>query len=140
MIQVYVITVMHTYSSVPNNSPRAFFSKKFPTTPLLLDLSTLPSVISFSLFLGQSWERIALLRKILTWLCKQCFNPFLPNVPFWSPWKHQKTFGFLMFSGGSKGNIGKKRVNFERRQKLLTFECYFLKINIANNKHCKQIA
>ena len=40
------------------------------------------------------------LRKIL-------FNPLLPNVPFWSPWKHQKTFGFLMFSGGSKGNIGK---------------------------------
>ena len=38
-------------------------------------------------------------------------NPFLPNVPFWSPWKHQKTKGFLMFSGGSKGNIGKKRVN-----------------------------
>ena len=36
---------------------------------------------------------------------------FLPNVPFWSPWKHQKTKGFLMFSGGSKGNIGKKRFN-----------------------------
>ena len=34
-------------------------------------------------------------------------NPLLPNVPFWSPWKHQKTKGFLMFSGGSKGNIGK---------------------------------
>ena len=31
------------------------------------------------------------------------FNPFLPNVPFWSPWKHQKTKGFLMFLGGSKG-------------------------------------
>ena len=40
------------------------------------------------------------------------FNPFLPNVPFWSPWKHQKTFGFRMFSGGSKGNIGKKRVKY----------------------------
>ena len=33
-------------------------------------------------------------------------NPFLPNHPFWSPWKHQKTFGFLMFSRWSKGNIG----------------------------------
>ena len=30
--------------------------------------------------------------------------------PFDPPWKHQKTFGFLMFSGGSKGNIGKKKV------------------------------
>ena len=38
-------------------------------------------------------------------------NPILPNVPFWSLWKHQKTKGFLIFSGGSKGNIGKKRVN-----------------------------
>ena len=35
---------------------------------------------------------------------------FLPNVPFWSPWKHLKTKDFVMFSGGSKENIGKKRV------------------------------
>ena len=41
-------------------------------------------------------------------------NRFLSNVPFWSPWKHQKTKGFLMFSGGSKGNIGKKMANFFR--------------------------
>ena len=27
---------------------------------------------------------------------------FLLNVPFWSPWEHQKTFVFLMFSGESK--------------------------------------
>ena len=39
----------------------------------------------------------------------QYLSPFLPNVPFWSPWKHLKTFGFLMISGGSKGNIGKKK-------------------------------
>ena len=39
------------------------------------------------------------------------FNPFLPNVPFRSPYKHQKSKGFLMFSGGSKGNyIEDKRV------------------------------
>ena len=37
-------------------------------------------------------------------------NTFLPNVHFWPPWKHQKTCGFFMFSGGSKENIGKKRV------------------------------
>ena len=44
-----------------------------------------------------------------------CINPFLPNpfpnVPFDPPWKHQKNFSFVMFSGGSKGNTGKKRVN-----------------------------
>ena len=25
---------------------------------------------------------------------------------FYTPWKHQKTFGFLVFSGGINGNIG----------------------------------
>ena len=34
-------------------------------------------------------------------------NPFFPNFPFRSP---LKTIGFLMFSRGSKGNIGKKRL------------------------------
>ena len=33
---------------------------------------------------------------------------FLPIVPVLFPWRHQKTFGFLMFSGASKGDIGKK--------------------------------
>ena len=37
-------------------------------------------------------------------------NPFPLNVPFSSPLKTSQTKGFLMFSGGSKGNIGKKRV------------------------------
>ena len=30
--------------------------------------------------------------------------------PFYTPWKHHKTSGFLMFSGGKKGNIGLKWV------------------------------
>ena len=37
-------------------------------------------------------------------------NPFFPNFPFRPP---LKTIGFLMFSGGSKGNIGKKKVDKE---------------------------
>ena len=40
------------------------------------------------------------------------FNPFLPNVPFC----------FLMFSGGSKGNIGKKRVNMQAHLMQLTMK------------------
>ena len=43
------------------------------------------------------------------------FNPFLPNVSFWSPWKYQKTFGFLIFWGGPKGNIGNKRNNIRSK-------------------------
>ena len=34
----------------------------------------------------------------------------LSNVTFWSPWKHQKTKDFMMFSGWSKRNIEKKWV------------------------------
>ena len=37
-------------------------------------------------------------------------NLFFPNVPFGPPSKHQKTKGFLIFSGASKRNIGKKRI------------------------------
>ena len=36
---------------------------------------------------------------------------FKPMPYFYIPWKHQKTFRFLMFSVGSRGNIGKKWVN-----------------------------
>ena len=37
-------------------------------------------------------------------------NSSLPNIPFWSPWKHQKTFSFLMFSD-QKGALGRNRLN-----------------------------
>ena len=50
------------------------------------------------------------------------FNLFLPNVPFRSPWKLQKTIGSLMFSGGSKGNIGKKRVNHVFTQNMINLQ------------------
>ena len=46
----------------------------------------------------------------------EAVNPFLPNAPFWSPWKHQKIFGFLMFPGGSKANIGEKMINCFREK------------------------
>ena len=39
------------------------------------------------------------------------FNPFRPEALLWSPWKHQETFGFQMFSGGSKGSLRRKWVN-----------------------------
>ena len=35
---------------------------------------------------------------------------FLPNVPFWSYWKHKKTKGFLIFSGGVKREHWEKKV------------------------------
>ena len=34
-----------------------------------------------------------------------------PMPHFYTPWKCQKTFSFLMFSGGWKWNIGVKKVN-----------------------------
>ena len=38
-------------------------------------------------------------------------NPFFSQSSLLIPLKHQKTKGFLIFSGGSKENVGKKRVN-----------------------------
>ena len=31
---------------------------------------------------------------------EQAVTHFMPLVSFYIPWKHQKTFGFLIFSGG----------------------------------------
>ena len=33
---------------------------------------------------------------------KKQLTHFRPMFPFYTPWKHQKTFGFLVFSGGIK--------------------------------------
>ena len=54
------------------------------------------------------------LRKFLNWL--SLVNPFPVSVPIW---KYQKTFGFLVFSGGyfqgvKNGNIGQKWLNIQR--------------------------
>ena len=39
------------------------------------------------------------------------FNPFHLDVPFWSPWKHQKIKVFLMFSADQKGTLRGKGLN-----------------------------
>ena len=52
-------------------------------------------------------------------LLDRIFNPFHSNVSFWSPWKHHKNKGFMMISRGSKGNIGKKRVQKNRRLQIV---------------------
>ena len=39
-----------------------------------------------------------------------CLTHFMPLVSFYAPWKHQKTFGFLMFSGGIEKDRGIKWV------------------------------
>ena len=52
---------------------------------------------------------------------------FFPIFPFDLPEKHQKTFGFLMFSGGSKWNIEKKRVNLESDSPLTIIHIHIYK-------------
>ena len=81
---------------------RKFFKKAFLSWPnpviifiLYIFYITITSVLCFFLRWVKRLARV---------------NSFLPNVSFWSPWKHQKTYGFLMFSGGSKGNIRKEKV------------------------------
>ena len=43
----------------------------------------------------------------------QHVNPFLPNIPFWSPWKHQKPVAFWCFQRYQYGNIEKKRARIK---------------------------
>ena len=57
---------------------------------------------------------------------------YLSMFPFDPPWKHQKTFGFLMFSGGQKGIFGRKRLNIQQNMFLEIFnilirdsDCWF---------------
>ena len=44
-------------------------------------------------------------------LLRKSFLALFSDAPFWPPWKYQKTFSFLIFSGGSKGEVRKKWVN-----------------------------
>ena len=58
------------------------------------------------------WRQKKLFEQLFEWTATltnflQC-SLLKPSPP---PWKHQKTKGFLMFSGGSKGNMGQERVN-----------------------------
>ena len=64
----------------------------------------------------------------ILWWCSNSVNSFLPSDSFWSPWKHQKTFGFLMFLGGLKRIIGKKRFKIEQFAHILIFVIYLLYI------------
>ena len=61
----------------------------------------LPLVINYLLY----HFRVDLLSKNLIKIPKvtlfiSIFNPFSTNSPFYKLWKHEKTSGFLMFSGG----------------------------------------
>ena len=48
--------------------------------------------------------------KVFPWLVLSLTH-FWPMFPFYTPWKHQKTKGFLVFSRDIKGNIGKKCID-----------------------------
>ena len=65
--------------------------------------------------------------------------PFLPNIPFWLPWKHQKTKDFLMFSGGSKGNVGKKEdlIKTQRIVARNVLHNWNESVNLKVNLHCQ---
>ena len=42
-----------------------------------------------------------------------CLNHFFQVLPFYTPWRHQKTFSFLIFEGGIKqGAVEKSRWSY----------------------------
>ena len=68
------------------------------------------------------WEKIVICWEILFFCvvlfllnmafpCVSSFDPFLHNATFWLPWKHKKTFGFLILSGGRKVTLGRCGLN-----------------------------
>ena len=53
---------------------------------------------------------------------------FRPLIYFYTPWKHQKTSGFLMFPGGVEETSGMKWVNLSSfgslKEAFLTYRCH----------------
>ena len=63
----------------------------------------------------------------------RCFlKPFHPYVPSWFPWKHQEMKGILVFLGGSKVEIGKKRLKLLSVTWKSIFRIYTLELNFKN--------
>ena len=115
---------LHLIRKIYVNPPSQFHAKAFLFYQLKLKGKISRKSIFVWLFSVYSIIKLHVMNNI--------FNPFLPDVPFWSPWKHQKTFDFLMFSGGSKEDIGKKRVNKTLLWKILK---YLLKLCLIKYKH-----
>ena len=64
----------------------------------------------------------------------RCFlKPFHPYAPFWFSWEHQEMKGILVFLGGSKVGIGKKRLKLLSVTWKSIFRIYTLELNF---KHC----
>ena len=52
------------------------------------------------------------------------FTPFMPLASFYTPWKHQKTFDFLIFSGRIERTSGMKQVNpFHNKFSFISMLC-----------------
>ena len=64
--------------------------KKFHPTRTARSLNLIAHIFAVQIF---RWANFLLPAKYLSLMLDEKLNPLLPNVPFWSPWKHQKTFG-----------------------------------------------
>ena len=63
----------------------------------------------------------------------RCFlKPSHPYAPFWFPWEHQEMKGILVFLGGSKVEIGKKRLKLLSVTWKSIFRIYTLELNFKN--------
>ena len=69
-------------------------------------------------------------KSVMKWIVKGLINPFLPNIPFWSPWEHQNVFWW-------PATLFKKTLTQVLSCKIFqTFaqnlECYFLRLRILS--------
>ena len=73
-------------------------------------------------------------------------KPFLPIVPFYTPWKDEKTFGFLIFSEGIKiehwAKMGDRREDHYETKAIYRLRCAtLLGIQVGKvNNHSKAVA
>ena len=59
-------------------------------------------------------------------------------MPLKTSENQQTNKGFLMFSGGSKGNIGKKRVKINQIRDILNFDDFTVPKIVLDNKVIKK--
>ena len=81
---------------------------KYPRTRIFFG----PCIFSTESSMMEKWgsveTRILMFYVVKENIDTKWLNPFLLKVLFWSPWKHQKTNDFFMFSGGLKETLGRR--------------------------------
>ena len=126
------------YENLQNETPNNFAEKSMPS-PLLNGLChLLYYMVSRHTFWRSFPFDISLItsfllnhfNSVMKWIVKGLINPFLPNIPFWSPWEHEEVFWWRV-------TLLKKTLTQVFSYKIFetfaqTLGCYFLHLRILS--------